>query len=67
MFKRMIILLIADYSLTEKMSILAGMLLFVCLLYFVLPKFMRRRIKGYYEQCEFNEEEQKGEEQKSEI
>lgn len=66
MFGKMITWLVVEQSAAEKLSILAGMLLFVCFLYWILPKVMGRKIKGYHEQCEIDEEE-KSEEHNSET
>lgn len=66
MFEKMITLLVVGQSTAEKLAILCGMLIFVCFLYWILPKVMGRKIKGYHEQCELDEDE-KSEEHNSEI
>lgn len=66
MFEKMITLLVVGQSTAEKLAILGGMLIFVCFLYWILPKAMGRKIKGYHEQCELDEDE-KSEEHNSEI
>lgn len=66
MVEKMITLLVFGQSTAEKLAILGGMLIFVCFLYWILPKVMGRKIKGYHEQCELDEDE-KSEEHNSEI
>lgn len=66
MFEKMITLLVVGQSTLEKLCILGSMLIFVCFLYWILPKVMGRKIKGYHEQCELDEDE-KSEEHNSEI
>ncbi len=66
MFEKMITLLVVGQSTAEKLAILGGMLIFVCFLYWILPKVMGRKIKGYHQQCELDEDE-KSEEHNSEI
>lgn len=52
------ILLASMLKLSDKLMILGGLVAFTCILYFVLPKLLNRRIRGYHEQCEIPEEEQ---------
>lgn len=40
-----------------KFITLGGILLFVCLLYFILPKIMEPKIRDYHKQCELDEDE----------
>jgi len=50
------IFLTAAAGTKEKLIILSGLVLFSCLLYLVLPKMARNKVKRYYEQCELEQE-----------
>lgn len=54
-------LLVQNLGSTGKLAVLAGMLIFVGLLYAILPKLMDSKLRSYYEQCDQEEEEVKQE------
>ena len=63
MQNRNIILLVQNLGNMGKLAVIAGLLVFVGLLYLIWPKLMDSKFRGYYQQCD--EEEWEAAEQES--
>lgn len=47
----------SDASIVQKLSLLGVVVVFAGIVYVILPRLAQKKIRGYYEQCELEEEE----------
>lgn len=47
----------SDASIVQKLSLLGVVVVFAGIVYVILPRLAQKKIRGYHEQCELEEEE----------